>query len=47
MYLQRRNRILRQSPSIRSMVAETVLIPDDFIAPVFIDEGENVSFEIP
>ena len=47
MYLQRRNRILRQSPSIRSMVAETTLTPNDFIAPLFIDEGENVSFEIP
>ena len=47
MYLQRRNRILRQSPSMRSMVAETTLTPNDFIAPLFIDEGENVSFEIP
>ena len=47
MYLQRRNRILRQSPAIRSMVAETILTPNDFIAPLFIDEGENVSFEIP
>ncbi len=47
MYLQRRNRILRQSPSVRSMVAETVLTPNDFIAPLFIDESENVSFEIP
>jgi porphobilinogen synthase len=47
MYLQRRNRILRQSPAIRSMVAETVLTPNDFIAPLFIDEGENVAFEIP
>ncbi|MDQ6763361.1 MAG: porphobilinogen synthase [Bacteroidota bacterium] len=47
MYLQRRNRILRQSSSIRSMVAETVLTPNDFIAPLFIDEGENVEFEIP
>ncbi len=47
MYLQRRNRILRQSPSIRSMVAETVLTPNDFIAPLFIDEGENIAFEIP
>jgi porphobilinogen synthase len=47
MYLQRRNRILRQSPSIRSMVAETALTPNDFIAPLFIDEGENVAFEIP
>ena len=47
MYLQKRNRILRQSSSIRSLVAETVLTPNDFIAPLFIDEGENVSFEIP
>ena len=29
------------------MVAETSLTPNDFIAPLFIDEGENVSFEIP
>ena len=47
MYLQRRNRILRNNPSIRSLVAETVLTPSDFIAPLFIDEGENVAFEIP
>lgn len=46
MYLQRRNRILRQSPAIRSMVAETILQPADFIAPLFIEEGENVSIEI-
>lgn len=42
-----RNRILRQSPAIRSLIAETILTPNDFIAPLFIDEGENVSFEIP
>jgi porphobilinogen synthase len=47
MYLQRRNRILRANPSIRSLVAETVLSPSDFIAPLFIDEGENIAFEIP
>ncbi len=47
MYLQRRNRILRQTPAIRSMVAETILTPNDFIAPLFIDEGENIAFEIP
>src|SRR4051812_5403266 len=46
MYLQRRNRILRQTPAIRSMVAETVLTPNDFIAPLFIDEGKNVQTEI-
>ena len=47
MFLQRRNRILRTNPSIRSMVAETILTPSDFIAPLFIDEGENIKFEIP
>ncbi|MCP9749424.1 porphobilinogen synthase [Ferruginibacter sp. HRS2-29] len=47
MILQRRNRILRVSPAIRSMVAETILTPADFIAPLFIDEGEGISTEIP
>ncbi len=46
MYLQRRNRILRQSPAIRSMVAETVLSPNDFIVPLFIDEGQGIKTEI-
>lgn len=31
---------------MRSLVAETVLTPDDFIAPLFVDEGENVRTEI-
>src|SRR5450432_3801801 len=47
MHLQKRNRILRSNPAIRSMVAETILTPNDFIAPLFIDEGENIAFEIP
>ncbi|HVX00964.1 MAG TPA: hypothetical protein VHA52_11090, partial [Candidatus Babeliaceae bacterium] len=47
MFLQRRNRILRATPAIRSMVAETVLTPNDFIVPLFIDEGENVEMAIP
>ena len=46
MQLQRRNRILRQTPAIRSLVAETILRPADFIAPLFIDEGQNVETEI-
>jgi porphobilinogen synthase len=46
MYLQRRNRILRQSPAIRSLVAETNLTPNDFIAPLFIQEGDNQLTEI-
>ncbi len=47
MILLRRNRILRQSQAIRSLVAETILRTADFIAPLFIDEGENIAFEIP
>lgn len=47
MYLQRRNRILRATPAIRSLVAESALTPNDFIAPLFIDEGTNVAYEIP
>lgn len=46
MYLQRRNRILRQSPAIRALVGETHLTPDDFIVPLFIDEGQNTKTEI-
>lgn len=46
MYLQKRNRILRQSQAVRSLVAETYLTPNDFIVPLFIDEGENVQTEI-
>ena len=37
----RRNRILRQSTSIISMVQETTLKASDFILPVFIMEGKN------
>ena len=46
MYLQRRNRILRKNTAIRSLVSETTLSPNDFIVPLFIDEGENVKTEI-
>ena len=42
MILQRRNRIVRRSAAIRTMVAETRLHPDDFILPVFITEGKEV-----
>jgi porphobilinogen synthase len=42
----RRNRILRQSPAIRSLVAETSLAPADFIVPLFINEGNSYKEEI-
>ena len=47
MFLQKRNRILRSTPALRSLVAETTLTPNDFIAPLFIDEGEDIAYEIP
>lgn len=43
----RRNRILRKSQAIRSLVAETLLTPHDFIVPLFIIEGENLKDPIP
>jgi len=46
MFLQRRNRILRQSSSIRSLVSETMLTPNDFIVPLFIIDGDNQVSEI-
>jgi porphobilinogen synthase len=47
MHLIRRNRILRVSPAIRQMVAETILRPSDFIVPLFIIEGQGIQEEIP
>ena len=41
-----RPRILRRSDAVRRLVQETWLTPDDFIVPLFIDEGENVKEEI-
>jgi porphobilinogen synthase len=42
----KRNRILRQSISVRSLVRETSLQPSDFIVPVFITEGQKIKEEI-
>lgn len=42
-----RGRRLRASSAIRDMVAEFDLTPSDFIAPVFVMEGENEKKEIP
>jgi porphobilinogen synthase len=38
-YPERRLRRLRRTPALRRMVAETHLVPDDLIAPLFIREG--------
>jgi porphobilinogen synthase len=42
----KRPRILRHTASIRSMVAETVLTPNDFIVPLFVVEGSSAREEI-
>lgn len=46
MYPLRRNRRLRSNESIRSLVRETIISPNDFIVPLFIVEGKNVKEEI-
>lgn len=42
-----RNRRLRTNESIRSLVRETTLSPNDFMLPMFVAEGKNVKVEIP
>src|SRR5690349_4104342 len=42
----KRPRILRNTPSIRAMVSETILTPNDFIAPLFVVEGSGAREEI-
>ncbi|SHI53435.1 porphobilinogen synthase [Pseudozobellia thermophila] len=47
MYPLRRNRRLRTSDSMRKLVQETFLTPNDFLVPLFVVEGKNVKEEIP
>ncbi len=42
-----RGRRLRYTDAIRSMATETILTPNDFIAPLFIMDGTNGKEEIP
>ena len=46
MYPLRRNRRLRQSATVRSLVKETILTPDDFLVPLFVVEGSGIKEEI-
>lgn len=46
MYPLRRNRRLRTSEAIRSLVRETIVTPDDFLVPLFVVEGKGVKEEI-
>jgi porphobilinogen synthase len=47
MFPLQRNRRLRTNESIRSLVRETILHPNDFIVPLFVVEGKNIKEEIP
>ncbi len=46
MYPIIRNRRLRTTESIRRLVRETIITPDDFLVPLFVVEGKNVKDEI-
>ena len=42
-----RMRRLRRTPTLRRMMRETALSPDDLIYPLFVSHGENVKRPIP
>ena len=46
MYPLRRNRRLRTSETIRSLVRESIISPNDFLVPLFVVEGKGVKEEI-
>ncbi|SDE51988.1 porphobilinogen synthase [Cellulophaga baltica] len=46
MYPLIRNRRLRTSEAIRSLVRETILTPSDFLVPLFVTEGKGIKDEI-
>lgn len=47
MFPLHRNRRLRTNHSIRSLVRETNVTPNDFLVPLFVVEGKNIKEEIP
>jgi porphobilinogen synthase len=46
MFPLKRNRRLRTTETIRSLVRETIISPSDFIVPLFIVEGKGIKEEI-
>ena len=46
MYPLRRNRRLRVNDTVRSLVKETIVTPNDFLVPLFVVEGTGVREEI-
>lgn len=47
MWSRRRPRRLRLNQTIRDLAAETALLPDDLVAPLFVVEGKGVREPIP
>ncbi|MDB4306931.1 porphobilinogen synthase [Flavobacteriaceae bacterium] len=47
MYPIQRNRRLRSSASLRALVQEHQLTPNDFIVPLFVEEGTQIKEAIP
>lgn len=47
MHLLKRNRRLRSSDAIRSLVRETTVSPGDFLVPLFVVEGQGIKEAIP
>ena len=47
MHQIRRNRRLRTTAAIRSLVSETIITPNDFLVPLFVVEGSGIKDEIP
>ena len=45
MFPNKRLRRLRGSTSLRDLVRETQLSPDDFIYPIFVTHGKNIKRE--
>jgi porphobilinogen synthase len=46
MFPIRRNRRLRTTEAIRSLVRETIISPNDFLVPLFVVEGQGIKEEI-
>jgi len=46
MFPLKRNRRLRSNETIRSLVRETIISPNDFLVPLFIVEGKGIKEEI-
>ena len=46
MYPLNRNRRLRVNETLRGLIRETVITPNDFLVPLFVIEGQNIKEEI-